>query len=252
MPDATQTPYDTHRIESPSNKVTTTGEELVKHFEDMYTIRKFETAADRLYKSRKIRGFLHLYNGQEAIAVGIEAAITKKDHIITAYRDHGYAFTRGDTPHRILAELLGKRTGCSEGKGGSMHMYSLANRFYGGNGIVGAQAPIGTGIAFASKFKGDKEVCLTLYGDGAANQGQLFEAFNMAAIWQLPVIFVCENNKYGMGTAVNRASATPNFYSRGDFLPGIRIDGMDVLAVKNGVQYAAEYAREKGLSFFLS
>lgn len=199
-----------------------------------------EMAADRLYKEKKIRGFCHLSTGQEAVATGIEHAITKQDDIITAYRCHGYALMRGASVKSIIGELLGRREGIAYGKGGSMHMF--APGFYGGNGIVGAQVPVGAGLAFAHKYNGNKNVSLALYGDGASNQGQVFEAFNMAKLWNLPVLFGCENNKYGMGTSANRSSALTDYYKRGQYIPGLKVNGMDVLAVKAAVQYAKAHA----------
>ncbi len=203
-------------------------------------ISRMEMAADRLYKEKKIRGFCHLSTGQEAVATGIEHAITKQDDIITAYRCHGYAYMRGASVKTIIGELLGRREGIAYGKGGSMHMF--APGFYGGNGIVGAQVPVGAGLAFAHKYNGNKNVSVALYGDGASNQGQVFEAFNMAKLWNLPVLFGCENNKYGMGTAANRSSALTDYYKRGQYIPGLKVNGMDVLAVKAAVQYAKAYA----------
>ena len=200
---------------------------------------RMEMAADRLYKEKKIRGFCHLSTGQEAVAVGIEHAIERADHLITAYRCHGFALMRGGTVKSIIGELLGRREGIAYGKGGSMHMFSPG--FYGGNGIVGAQVPVGAGIAFAQQYEGKKQVTLALYGDGASNQGQVFEAYNMASLWKLPVIFGCENNKYGMGTAANRSSAITDYYKRGQYIPGLKINGMDVLAVKAAVKYGKEY-----------
>jgi pyruvate dehydrogenase E1 component subunit alpha len=164
--------------------------------------------------------------------------------MITAYREHGFQLCRGDTPESVFGELLGKATGCSKGNGGSMHMFHPEGNFHGGNGIVGAQVPIGAGIAFALKHQKTDNVCMAYYGDGAANQGQLFEAYNMAVLWDLPVLFVCENNKYGMGTSIERAAAGLKFYERGHYIPGMWIDGMDVLAVRNGVEFAAKRARE--------
>lgn len=225
----------------PVTETECTREDAMHYLEQMQTIRRMETSAGSLYKEKAIRGFCHLCSGQEAVVVGIEASLQPQDSIITAYRAHGYTYTRGVSVKGVLAELTGRRSGCAQGKGGSMHMY--AKNFYGGNGIVGAQVPLGAGIAFAHKYKGDNGVCVALYGDGAANQGQVFEAYNMAKLWNLPCIFICENNKYGMGTSVQRASANTHYYTRGDYIPGIWVDGMDVLTVREALRFATEWCR---------
>ncbi|XP_041088788.1 pyruvate dehydrogenase E1 component subunit alpha, mitochondrial-like isoform X2 [Polyodon spathula] len=233
---------DTHRLDdAPPTKSVLTRDDGLKYYRTMQVIRRMELKADQLYKQKIIRGFCHLYDGQEACAVGIEAGINVTDHLITAYRAHGFAYTRGVPVKEILAELTGRRGGCAKGKGGSMHMY--AKNFYGGNGIVGAQVPLGAGVALACKYLGTDQVCAALYGDGAANQGQIFEAYNMASLWKLPCIFICENNKYGMGTSVERASASTEYYKRGDFIPGLRVDGMDILCVKEATKFAADLCR---------
>ncbi|XP_034023971.1 pyruvate dehydrogenase E1 component subunit alpha, mitochondrial-like isoform X2 [Thalassophryne amazonica] len=233
---------DLHRLEEgPPVKAELTRERGFQYYRTMQIVRRMELKADQLYKQKIIRGFCHLYDGQEACAIGIEAAIKPSDHLITAYRAHGYTYTRGISIKGILAELTGRRGGVVKGKGGSMHMY--APHFYGGNGIVGAQVPLGAGIALACQYNNTDQVCVTLYGDGAANQGQLFETFNMAALWKLPCIFVCENNRYGMGTSVDRAAASTDYYKRGDFIPGIRVDGMDVLCVREATKFAVDHCR---------
>ncbi|XP_045676310.1 pyruvate dehydrogenase E1 component subunit alpha, testis-specific form, mitochondrial isoform X1 [Phyllostomus hastatus] len=233
---------DLHRLEEgPPVTTVLTRQDGLKYYKTMQTIRRMELKADQLYKQKFIRGFCHLCDGQEACYVGLEAGVNPTDHIITSYRSHGFCYTRGLSIRSILAELTGRRGGCAKGKGGSMHMY--CKNFYGGNGIVGAQGPLGAGISLASKYKGSNEICLTVYGDGAANQGQIAEAYNMAALWKLPCIFICENNRYGMGTAITRAAASTDYYKRGNFMPGLRVDGMDVLCVREATKFAADYCR---------
>ncbi|PNI56540.1 PDHA2 isoform 1 [Pan troglodytes] len=227
--------------EGPPVTTVLTRAEGLKYYRMMLTVRRMELKADQLYKQKFIRGFCHLCDGQEACCVGLEAGINPSDHVITSYRAHGVCYTRGLSVRSILAELTGRRGGCAKGKGGSMHMYT--KNFYGGNGIVGAQGPLGAGIALACKYKGNDEICLTLYGDGAANQGQIAEAFNMAALWKLPCVFICENNLYGMGTSTERAAASPDYYKRGNFIPGLKVDGMDVLCVREATKFAANYCR---------
>ncbi|CAI4224182.1 unnamed protein product [Auanema sp. JU1783] len=232
--------YKLHKLDNgPSTTVTLTREDALKYYRDMQIIRRMESAAGNLYKEKKIRGFCHLYSGQEACAVGMKAAMIEGDSVITAYRCHGWTYLFGSTVPEILAELTGRVSGNVYGKGGSMHMYG--KDFYGGNGIVGAQQPLGAGVALAMKYRDQKNVCFTLYGDGAANQGQLFESTNMAKLWNLPVIFVCENNGFGMGTSAERASASMEYYTRGDYVPGVWVDGMDILAVREATKWAKEY-----------
>lgn len=237
--------FKTHRMELNGLPTSTTasGAQLQEYFESMYRMRRMETKADELYMTGHVRGFCHLYNGQEAVAVGVEAAVTYEDYLITAYRNHCQQLARGDTVEGVLSELTGRATGCSGGKGGSMHLYKPENRYFGGNGIVGAQGPLGTGLAFAAKYGGTRNVAITMFGDGAANQGQIFEALNMAQLWRLPIIFMCENNRYGMGTSTARAAASGDFYTRGDYAAGLYIDGMNVLSVREGIAYAAERCR---------
>ncbi len=209
-------------------------EELLHLYRQMLLIRRFEEKAGQLYGMGLIGGFCHLYIGEEAVVVGLEAAARPGDQRITSYRDHGHMLACGMDPKGVMAELTGRIDGYSKGKGGSMHMFSREKNFFGGHGIVGAQVPIGAGIAFANRYRGDEAVCFTYFGDGAANQGQVYETFNMAELWQLPVIFVIENNQYAMGTRVDRASATPELHTRGEAfnIPGEAVDGMDVLAVR--------------------
>ncbi|XP_022823591.1 probable pyruvate dehydrogenase E1 component subunit alpha, mitochondrial [Spodoptera litura] len=233
-------PFKLHKLEKgPATTATLTSEDALKLYEQLAILRRIETASGNLYREKIIRGFCHLYSGQEAVAVGMRAAMRDIDTVITAYRCHGWTYLMGASVVGVLSELTGRRTGVSRGKGGSMHLY--AKNFYGGNGIVGAQVPLGAGIGFAHKYKGDGGVNFALYGDGAANQGQLFEAYNMAKLWDLPCVFVCENNGYGMGTSMERASASTDYYSRGDYIPGIWVDGMDVLATREATKFCIDW-----------
>jgi pyruvate dehydrogenase E1 component alpha subunit len=221
-------------------------DEYLKFYKDMLLIRRFEEKAGQLYGLGLIGGFCHLYIGQEAVAIGLQSALTPgKDSVITGYRDHGHMLAYGIDPNVIMAELTGRAAGISRGKGGSMHMFSTEHKFYGGHGIVGAQVSLGAGLAFGHKYSGDGGVCLAYFGDGAANQGQVYESFNMAELWKLPIIFVIENNQYAMGTSVNRASAEDQLYRRGESfrIPGIQVDGMDVLAVRGAAEVALDWVR---------
>ncbi len=211
----------------------------------MLLIRRFEEKAGQMYGMGLIGGFCHLYIGQEAVVVGMKLAMRDGDQMITGYRDHGHMLACGMDPKGVMAELTGRRGGYSHGKGGSMHMFSLEKHFYGGHGIVGAQVPLGTGLAFANKYRGNDNVCMTYFGDGAANQGQVYESFNMAELWKLPVVFVIENNRYAMGTSVTRSSAQTDFSKRGvSFnIPGSKVDGMDVRAVKAAAEEATAWCR---------
>ena len=224
-------------------------DQLLEFYKEMLLIRRFEERAGQLYGLGLIGGFCHLYIGQEAVAVGLQSAMrVGHDSVITGYRDHGHMLAYKIDPKLIMAELTGRAAGISKGKGGSMHMFSVEHGFYGGHGIVGAQVSLGTGLAFAHKYRGDGGICLTYFGDGAANQGQVYESFNMAKLWNLPVIYAIENNHYAMGTSVERSASEPNFYQRGESfrIPGVRVDGMDVLAVRGAAEMAIEWARENG------
>ena len=230
----------------PSKKTSTAGlDKLIGFYRDMLLIRRFEERAGQLYGMGLIGGFCHLYIGQEAVVVGMQAAIHENDAVITSYRDHGHMLACGMDPKGVMAELTGREGGYSRGKGGSMHMFSTDKNFFGGHGIVGAQVSIGTGLAFGQRYKGDNSLTLAYFGDGAANQGQVHESFNMAALWKLPVIYVIENNKYGMGTSVQRASATEDLsqLGAGRGIYGVQVDGMDVEAVTSAGVMAAEKCR---------
>ena len=212
----------------------------------MLEIRRFEERAAQLFGMGHVGGFCHLYIGQEAVVIGVLMTIDKNDCVVTTYRDHGHMIARGLDPNKIMAELTGKSTGYSKGKGGSMHMFSKKNNFYGGHGIVGAQVPIGTGVAFALKYQSEKNICRTYIGDGAMNNGQVFESFNLASLWKLPVLYIIENNKYGMGTSVDRAAAGSDLYKRGEpfGIPGELVDGMNVFKVIEAAHKAGKYVRE--------
>ncbi len=220
-------------------------DEALGYYRQMLLIRRFEEKAGQMYGMGLIGGFCHLYIGQEAVVTGMQAAIDEGDTQLTSYRDHGHMLACGMDAKGVMAELTGRIGGYSKGKGGSMHMFSREKNFYGGHGIVGAQVPIGAGLGFAHKYRGNGRISLTYFGDGSANQGQVYEAFNMAALWQLPVIFIVENNQYAMGTAVGRASAQTELYRRGESIgiPGVQVDGMDVLAVKAAGDAAVKHAR---------
>jgi pyruvate dehydrogenase E1 component alpha subunit len=215
-------------------------------YRKMLLIRRFEEKAGQLYGMGLIGGFCHLYIGQEAVVVGMQMTIKDGDEVITGYRDHGHMLACGMDPKGVMAELTGRRGGYSKGKGGSMHMFSVEKGFFGGHGIVGAQVPIGTGLAFANRYRGNDNVSLTYLGDGAANQGQVYESFNMAKLWKLPVVYIIENNQYGMGTSVARASATTNLSQRGRSfdIPGEQVDGMDIRAVKTAGDKAVKWCRQ--------
>ena len=222
-------------------------------YETMLRIRRFEEATLQAYGRQKIRGFCHVYIGQEAIAAGLTSGITKDDKVVTAYRQHGVALSRGLDSKSCMAELFGKSTGCVKGKGGSMHFFSKDHNYFGGNGIVGAQIPIGTGIAFAEQYRGSKNLCVTMFGDGAARQGALYESFNMAMTWKIPVLYIVENNKYAMGTSVERTSNVHELYKIGSAfeMPSEPVDGMDPEAVHEALEKAAKHIRSGKGPYFL-
>ncbi|MFT4717611.1 MAG: pyruvate dehydrogenase E1 component alpha subunit [Paracoccaceae bacterium] len=229
----------------PAKKSNTSKEELMDHYREMLLIRRFEEKAGQLYGMGLIGGFCHLYIGQEAVVVGLEATAKDGDQRVTSYRDHGHMLACGMDPKGVMAELTGRIDGYSKGKGGSMHMFSAEKNFYGGHGIVAAQVPLGAGLGFANWYRGNDNVSFAYFGDGAANQGQVYETFNMAALWKLPVIFVIENNQYAMGTAMKRSTSTADIYTRGEAfgIPGEAVDGMDVLAVKAAGEKATAHCR---------
>ncbi|MEO1492829.1 MAG: pyruvate dehydrogenase (acetyl-transferring) E1 component subunit alpha [Pseudomonadota bacterium] len=231
--------------DNPAGKNLPPAEDLLSHYKDMLLIRRFEEKAGQLYGMGLIGGFCHLYIGQEAVVVGLQANCKEGDQVITSYRDHGHMLACGMDPKGVMAELTGREGGYSRGKGGSMHMFSSEKHFYGGHGIVGAQVPLGAGLAFANKYRGNDNVSLAYFGDGAANQGQIYETFNMAALWKLPCIFVIENNQYAMGTAQARSTSTPALHTRGAAfgIPGEEVDGMDVLAVQAAGARAVQHCR---------
>ena len=220
-------------------------DELLQYYREMLLIRRFEEKAGQLYGMGLIGGFCHLYIGQEAVVVGLEASTKEGDQRITTYRDHGHMLACGMDPKGVMAELTGREGGLSKGKGGSMHMFSKEKEFYGGHGIVGANVPLGAGLAFANKYRGNDNVCFTYFGDGAANQGQVYETYNMAELWMLPVIFVIENNQYAMGTSTKRSTKSPSLFGRGEAygIPGEQVDGMSVLAVKEAGEKAVAHCR---------
>jgi pyruvate dehydrogenase E1 component alpha subunit len=236
-----------------SAKKSVSKELALKLYRDMLMIRRFEEKAGQLYGMGLIGGFCHLYIGQEAVVIGMQSCITPQDAVLTSYRDHGHMIACGMDPKGIMAELTGRIGGFSRGKGGSMHMFSVEKNFYGGHGIVGAQVPIGTGIAFAHKYRGNNNLCLTYFGDGSVNQGQVYESFNMASLWKLPVIYIIENNEYAMGTSVKRSHSTTELFRRGEAfgIQGKQVDGMDVLAVREAGLEAVQHVRAGGGPFLL-
>jgi pyruvate dehydrogenase E1 component alpha subunit len=223
----------------------TSADELLKFYQDMILIRRFEERAGQMYGMGHIGGFCHLYIGQEAIITGVQSALQEGDSVITGYREHGHILAAGTPPVEVMAELTGRANGVSGGKGGSMHMFDTKRGFYGGHGIVGATVPLGAGLAFAHQYRDDKGASVAFFGDGAANQGQVYETFNMAELWDLPILFIIENNHYAMGTSVKRASSETHLHRRGDSfrIPGIEVDGMNVLEVRDATLKALEHCR---------
>ena len=230
---------------SARTKANATPEELLEHYGRMLLIRRFEEKAGQLYGMGLIGGFCHLYIGEEAVVVGLHSTAKEQDSVITTYRDHGHMLACDMDPRGVMAELTGRIGGYSRGKGGSMHMFSREKNFFGGHGIVGASVSLGTGLAFSHKYREDGGICYCYFGDGAANQGQVYESFNMASLWKLPIIYVIENNKYGMGTSIERASATTDLYRRGESfgIPGVQVNGMNVLDVKAAADEVTAYVR---------
>ncbi|MEM6414112.1 MAG: pyruvate dehydrogenase (acetyl-transferring) E1 component subunit alpha [Pseudomonadota bacterium] len=233
--------------------LTATADELLSYYRDMLLIRRFEERAGQLYGMGHIGGFCHLYIGQEAVVVGVEAVKKTGDQVVTGYRDHGHMLACGMDPKGVMAELTGRIGGLSKGKGGSMHMFSKEKEFYGGHGIVGASVPIGAGLAFANRYRNNGQVSLTYFGDGASNQGQVFEAMNMAELWKLPTVFIIENNQYAMGTSIQRAHSDTHLWRRGAAfgIPGMEVDGMDVVAVREAAREALDHARRGDGPFIL-
>ncbi len=246
QPDAARRPSDKAEDQTAAPVADLGKEQELAAYRDMLLIRRFEEKAGQMYGMGLIGGFCHLYIGQEAVVVGMQMALKEGDSVITGYRDHGHMLACGMDAKGVMAELTGRRNGYSKGKGGSMHMFSAEKGFFGGHGIVAAQVPLGTGLAFASKYRGKDNVSLTYFGDGAANQGQVYESFNMAKLWGLPAIYIIENNQYAMGTSLKRASATTDLSHRGAAhgIPGERVDGMDVRAVKAAGEKAVKWCRE--------
>jgi len=235
----------TKKNNKPIMPIKSSKDELLSFYNDMLLIRRFEEKAGQLYGMGQIAGFCHLYIGQEAVVIGTRASMIEGDQMITGYRDHGHMLACGMQARGVMAELTGRAGGYSRGKGGSMHMFSTEKHFYGGHGIVGAQVPIGAGLALSNKYKNNGNVSLAFFGDGASNQGQVYEAFNMAKLWSLPVVFIIENNQYAMGTSVIRSSAETELHKRGSSfeIKGIQVDGMNVLEVRDATKKAIEHAR---------